>query len=82
MSRKVPHIFLVLLFFFFFQVERVFLVASKSEATSLWGVPFSSSLGGLNPIFKDLPECWCLAVEMAAMSDILCGFFPNENKQV
>ena len=51
----------------FFEVERVFLVSPKSEATSLWGVPYSSASTALNLIFKDLSECWCFAAEMVTV---------------
>ena len=51
-------------FFFFSQVEKVFLVLPKSETISL------SFLRDFNLIFKDLPECWCFAAEMVAMPDV------------
>ena len=69
-------------FFFFFLVEMLLLGTPKSEAISLWQVPFSSSLRALNLIFKDLPEPWCFAAEMVTMSDVWYGFLSNENKQI
>ena len=65
----------------------------KSEAISSWGVTFSSSLRGLNMIFKDLPngagallDNWPISAQLSDIdiywSDILCGFLPNENKEV
>ena len=62
-------------FFFFSQVEKVFLVLPKSETISL------SFLRDFNLIFKDLPECWCFAAEMVTMPDVWYGFLQNENKQ-
>ena len=52
-SPKTIFIRLEKFFFVFFQVERVFIGTPKSEATPLWGVPFSSSLRALN-LIKDL----------------------------
>ena len=55
---------------FYFLVERVILGTPKSEATSLWKVPFSGSLRALNLIFQDLSGYWCFAAEMGTMYDV------------
>ena len=74
-------------------MERVLLTLLKSEAISSWGVTFSSSLRGLNMIFKDLPngagallDNWPISTQLSDIdiywSDTLCGFLPNENKEI
>ena len=42
----------------------------KNEATSLWGVPFSSYLRALCLIFKDFSEPSRFVVGLVVMSDV------------
>ena len=60
---------------FFFKVERVLLVTTKSKASSLRGAPFSRNL---YLILEKLYQRWCFAAEVVAMFDFWCEFLLNE----